>query len=346
MPYDLGVQDRCIRTGEAFVFLHDTKDPTIAGDESRTAVGQMLAFTLQALAAEALSQGWHDTAHKQLSTWKVEYFDVLRDIPESIRKEPPPSNYRPSYWKPNIKTHNTCSHARCKPDVSTPEISPSESSDGEPSPSSTAAVRRSSRRKGNEYQSGGREQAQPSQRDKQTSSRTKTQRPYCTIACIRGMVNRGPLNKKCPNLQQPGGPRHLMGPREITHKLHCQLVQNRDKGFEPLHIVVEQVDNYRRPRILQGYQIPVCLGHFEPDIAYWYHGELMAHMIILSWSGTRLQKIINNENSEFFDKERDKCLAVLRSHGVVHRDKEWRNMLGLGPSNQHLAAWDRRITKE
>ncbi|RJE24581.1 hypothetical protein PHISCL_03059 [Aspergillus sclerotialis] len=45
-----------------------------ADDESRlhrTAVGQLLAFTLQALAAEASSQEWHDTAHGDLSTWEL-----------------------------------------------------------------------------------------------------------------------------------------------------------------------------------------------------------------------------------------------------------------------------------
>lgn len=50
-------------------------------------------------------------------------------------------------------------------------------------------------------------------------------------------------------------------------------------------------------------------------------------MMILSWSGTRLQCVINNENSGFFEKERKKALTVLRSHGVVHSDSEWRNML-------------------
>jgi hypothetical protein len=375
--HDLGIQNGCIRTGEAFVFLHIPEDPTIvqyylcvpnqdvqAGDESRlhrTALGQMLAFTLKALAAEAPSQEWHNTAHEQLSTWKVEYLDVLHDIPETIRKEPPPSNYRPSYWRPSPKTHNTRSRARCNPGVSTPAESPSKSSDDDeskPSPSTTAAARRSSRRKGSK--SGGREWAQPDRRTKQTPtpSQNKVQRPYCTMACIRGLANGGPLDKKCPNWQRHGGQRHAMGPLEFMRKLHHQLVRNRNKGFEPLHIrgrtgylmkatllyhgytvvikattkekqhtLKTEVDNYRRLRGLQGYQIPVCLGDFEPSIAYWYHGKLMSHMMILSWSGTRLQKIINNENWDYFHKERDKCLTVLRSHGVVHRDKEWRNML-------------------
>ncbi|KAL2846620.1 hypothetical protein BJY01DRAFT_234520 [Aspergillus pseudoustus] len=376
--HDLGRPKGCIRTGEAFVFLNIPEDPTIiqyylcvpnqdvqAGDERRlhrTAVGQMLAFTLQALAAEAPSQEWYDTADKQLSTWKVEYLDILRDIPETIRKEPPSSNYRPSNWKPNLKTHNTRSRACCQPDLSTPNGSPGESSHSDedvPSPSTTAAARRSSRRKGSEHQStGGRKRAQPGQRTKQTPTQNTVQRPYCTMACIRGLVNEGPLNKECPNWQRHGSQRHPMGPREFTRKLHSQLVQNRNKGFEPLHIrgrtgylmkatllshgytvvikattkekqhtLQTEVNNYRHLRTLQGYQIPVCLGHFEPGISYWYHGELMAHMMILSWSGTRLQKIINNDNSDFFHKKRDEALAALQKHGVEHQDKEWRNML-------------------
>ncbi|GCB24386.1 hypothetical protein AAWM_07271 [Aspergillus awamori] len=98
---DTGVRYGYICTGEAFVFLHIPKDdPTIiqyflcipnqdaqadvqADDEvrfHRTAIGQVLAFTLQALAVEPPTQNWHDVAHDQLTTWKVEYLDVLREI--------------------------------------------------------------------------------------------------------------------------------------------------------------------------------------------------------------------------------------------------------------------------
>ncbi|KAL2802113.1 hypothetical protein BJX63DRAFT_441397 [Aspergillus granulosus] len=343
--HDLGIPYGCIQTGEAFVFLHMPVDPTIlqyylcvpnkdvrAGDKSRlhqTAVGRMLAFTLQALAAEAPSQEWHDTADEQLSTWKVEYLDVLRHIPETIRREPPPSNYRPSHWKPLPKTHNTRSCARCNPEVSTPECSPSESSGSDkepPAPSTALATCRSSRRKGNECQlTGGCEQVSRDRKKKEEPSQSNW---------------------------------HSMDPCEFTHKLHRQLVQDRNKGIEPLHIrgrtgyllkatllshgytvvikattkekehaLKAEVDNYRRLRSLQGYQIPVCLGNFEPNIEYWYHGELMTHMMILSWSGIRLQRIINNENSAFLHGERNGCLSILRSHGVVHKDKEWRNIL-------------------
>lgn len=88
-----------------------------------------------------------------------------------------------------------------------------------------------------------------------------------------------------------------------------------------------EAENYWCLRSLQGQQVPVCLGAFTPRVAYWYHRELMAQVMILIWSGTRLQHVINDENSSFFDEERKKALAVLLSHGVVHNDSEWRNML-------------------
>ncbi|PYI06187.1 metalloprotease m41 ftsh [Aspergillus sclerotiicarbonarius CBS 121057] len=382
---DSGVRYGYICTGEAFVFLHIPEDdPTItqyflcipnqdvqADDElrlHRTAIGQVLAFTLQALAVEPPTQEWHDTAHKQLTTWEVEYLDVLREIPETLRKDPRASNYRPSHWKPerkrDRKIHNTRSRARCQPGASTPKHSSTEGSGSEEeshSPSTAAASRsRSSHGRGNSRKSTrGSERTRAGRDNKQTSPEDgKATRPYCTIACIRGIVNRDPLDKKCPNWKLHGTHRHSMGPQELTRQLHRQLVRDRDLGFEQLHVcgrtgylmkatllsrgytviikatTVEkqhrlqtEVDNYHHLRNLQGQHIPVCLGDFKPRVAYWYHGELMAQMVILSWSGTRLQHVINDGNSSFFHHEREKALAVLRSRGVIHGDSEWRNML-------------------
>lgn len=121
---DSGVQYGYICTGEAFVFLHIPEDPTLvyyylcvpnqdvkADDEYRlhqTAVGQVLAFTLNALAAKLPSQEWHDAVQERLSTWKVEYLDVLWDIPPSIWKEPPSSKDKSLSWKPvNRSPYNT-----------------------------------------------------------------------------------------------------------------------------------------------------------------------------------------------------------------------------------------------
>nr|QOD95030.1 HhpR [Paecilomyces variotii] len=378
---DSGVRYGYICTGEAFVFLHIPKDdPTVVqhflcipnqdvqeDDElhlHRTAIGQVLAFTLQALTAEAPTQEWYDMANGQLKTWEVEYLDVLRQIPETLRKDPPASNYRPSHWKRDPKIHNTRSRARCQPGASTPKHSSTEGSGSEEeshSPSTAAASRsRSSRGRGNNRKiTRGSERTRTGRDNKQTSRKDgQSTRPYCTIACIRGIVNRDPLDKKCPNWKLHGNLCHSMGPQEFTRQLHRQLARDRDLGFEQLHVcgrtgylmkatllshgytviikatTVEkqhrlqaEVDNYHNLRSLQGQQIPVCLGTFTPRVSYWYHGELMEQMMILSWSGRRLQHIINDENSRFFHQEREKALAILRSHGVVHGDSEWRNML-------------------
>ncbi|KAJ5112165.1 hypothetical protein N7532_000210 [Penicillium argentinense] len=376
-----GIRYGYICTGEAFVFLHIPKDdPTIvqyflsipnqdvqADDKwclHRTAIGQVLAFTLQALVAEGPSQEWHDTAHNNLSTWEVEYLDVLREIPETLRKDPPASNYRPSRWKQDLKIHNTRSRAHCQPSTSTPKPSLTEGSsseEGSSSPSIAAvSSSRSSRSQGNIHQSTrGSKRKQAGRDNKQTSRKDRqSTRPYCTISCIRGIVNRDPLDMKCPNWKFHGHQGHSIGPQEFTRQLHHQITQDRNLGFEQLHIcgrtgylikatllshgytviikatTVEkqhrlqvEVENYQRLRSLQGRQIPVYLGEFKPRIAYWYHGKLMAQMMILSYSGMRLQHTVNDRNSIFLRQEREKALAVLRSHGVVHNDSEWRNML-------------------
>ncbi|KAJ9488434.1 hypothetical protein VN97_g4848 [Penicillium thymicola] len=387
---DCGLQYGYVCTGEAFVFLHIPEDPTVvqyylcvpnqdvqANDQyrlHRTAIGQVLAFTLQALAAEAPSQEWLDTADDELSTWKVEVLDILREIPETLLSQGRPTSvYLPSHWKFNPKKHkkrhNTRFRARCQPGISTPKHSSAEGSGSEEeddSPSTAAAARsqasrkKSSHNRSNKQQSGGRrggaEAGQNSQKNHQVT------RAYCTMDCIRGIVNRGPLDKECPNLQShlqhSSSHRHSIDPSVFTRRLHRQLVRNRNEGFEQLHVrgrtgymvkatllthgytvlmkattagkqhhLQAEVENYNRLRNLQGQQIPVCLGAFKPSISYWYHGELMAQMIILGWSGVRLQHVINEENSSFFDQERKKVLAVLRSYGVIHGDSEWRNML-------------------
>lgn len=140
--------------------------------------------------------------------------------------------------------------------------------------------------------------------------------------------------------------------------LHAQLRRDREECFEQLHVcgrtgyllkatllpygytvvikatTAQKEHNlrsenatYSRLRSLQGCQIPVCVGHFKPRVAYWYHGELITYMMILSWSGVRVQNFINQENSSFFQDERDKLVRTLGSHGVIHGDNEWRNIL-------------------
>ncbi|OJJ88979.1 uncharacterized protein ASPGLDRAFT_185768 [Aspergillus glaucus CBS 516.65] len=296
-------------------------------------------------------------------TWKVEYLDILRDIPPSVRKEPPSSEYKSLSWKPvNRSPYNTRSRNSCQPDRTTPEETSGESSgsDGDlPSPSPAAPVHSTQGHGRNRRRAQpGRGNSQEATFNSKSSKSVKNTRQYCTIECVRGLLIRSCLDRKCPNVHEHGSERHSLSPMELIYRLHAQLTQDRREGFEQLHIrgrtgfllkatllshgytvVIEattvqkqrflqrEIDTYRHLRPLQGYHIPVCLGDFRPRISYWYHGELMSHMMILSWSGIRMQNIINKGNVSLFKKERDRLLKVLRSYVVVHGDSEWRNIL-------------------
>ncbi|KAH8621205.1 metalloprotease [Alternaria alternata] len=112
----IGVEYGCVCTGEAYIFLHIGDDPRTvhyflsvpkddvgettgwtAGSEGGnrlhlTAVGQMLAFTLQALKTPPRSQRWRAKAAAQLRSWEVVYDELLDAIPEGMTQS---SEYQP-----------------------------------------------------------------------------------------------------------------------------------------------------------------------------------------------------------------------------------------------------------
>ncbi|KAK8118301.1 uncharacterized protein PG998_002927 [Apiospora kogelbergensis] len=144
-----GVQYGYVCTGEVFVFLFIPQDPTtvyyyvsvpnldvVDEDASRlhrTAVAQVFAFILQAVCAKPPPASWHD-ATADLDTWAVEYDDVLREIPATIRKERPLSAYNPQRWKgfqrSPIRTRSRCT----RPQDTLPNQSDDEDEERMPSP--------------------------------------------------------------------------------------------------------------------------------------------------------------------------------------------------------------------
>ncbi|PYH58220.1 uncharacterized protein BO96DRAFT_493300 [Aspergillus niger CBS 101883] len=98
---NIGVQYGYIYTGEAFICLHITEDPSVVqyyllipnldvtdGDEfrlQRTAVAHVLALTLNTMQASPPPQSWYDAA-EQLDEWEIDYPDPLGHIPESDRE--------------------------------------------------------------------------------------------------------------------------------------------------------------------------------------------------------------------------------------------------------------------
>ncbi|KAK2762663.1 hypothetical protein FQN54_000837 [Arachnomyces sp. PD_36] len=327
-----GVKCGYLYTGEAYVFLHIMDDPSVLqyflsvpnldvnrSDEHhlhRTAVAQVLAFTLNALVAESPLQQWYEAAFAQ-PRWKIEYRSVLDNIPEYARGHPPPFEYKPSTWK--------------RVDLSLYPSTPVPSSDMDAEESLSDNF------------DGLYDRGAPME--------------YCTMQCLHGLANGGPLDHSCPNVCLHGDERHTLTAGQFIDNLHFQLTKNRERDFEQLNIcgktcfllkassrdgytvlikattesrssgLQHEYDVYNHLAHLQNRFIPVCLGLFSPQVPYFYHGKILTQMLVLSWAGERASPVSTGYEYDDLCDMREKLLLILHLHGVDHIDTAWRNML-------------------
>lgn len=332
-----GVRYGYLYTGEAYVFLRIMNDdpsvlqyflsvPSIDVNEEelqhphRTAVAQVLTFTLNALISDLPSQDWYNTIAKRPKA-DVEYLNALKTVPNSIRKDPPFYEHKPSPWKYS-----------------------SGSSLGSP------LYRKSNSQPPEEYSI--------HSESFQASNERGAPRQYCTMKCIHGLANGSPLDPNCPNVFEHGAGEHPLTAPQFTDQLREQLGQDREKDVEQLHIygasgfllkaslsnfgytvLIKATSAYFSPRIehehkmykylrpIQGKHIPVCLGFFAPKTPYFYHGRVMTHMLILSCAGERIQRPQTEPEEMLLREKRNELMSILHSHGVEHLDKAWRNIL-------------------
>ncbi|KAL7622747.1 hypothetical protein AAE478_006425 [Parahypoxylon ruwenzoriense] len=257
-----GIQYGYVSTGETFIFLHIPDDPLIVyyyacvpnldvldDDENRlhrTAVAQVFAFVLMALRTRPPSVAWYDRALSQLGVWVVEYDDVLKRIPETVRKQPPMSPYKPGRWKA-FERSPIRTRSRCRDPNVFLRSRDEDGSDDEDAPTSPS-LRRSAHRNNPAARSAtnqrqGQGQGQRSQGDtpddKQQRAPAKTHiedRPYCTHKCLLGLANGCPMDQECPNAADHGQA-HL-DPPEFLRLIRAQLAQDRgpDADAIPLYI--------------------------------------------------------------------------------------------------------------
>lgn len=334
----VGTRHGYICTGDAYVFLNiSAKDPGIleyylcvpgqnvparnwedATWVQHTALGQVLAFALQALTVARPSHRWHDTAYKSLSVSHEDFTLLMPNTADILRFNPPAEFlFENSVWNGFWKS------------LATKDL-PIETADSQASGSPKVEV---------------------------------DERPYCTMACLRGTVEKEPLDANCPNFRDHGTERHSISSQEIVDGLNEQLSNNRYEGFRQLHVIgrtcyllkatllshgytvmikattarqsrriKDELRNYRDLILLQGNKIPVCLGMFKPQVTYWYHGCQMRYMMVLSWSGFRMDAEISPEMRNFVEGKLKKLKETLREHGVVHRDAAYRNVLWYPPT--------------
>ncbi|OHE90489.1 hypothetical protein CORC01_14217 [Colletotrichum orchidophilum] len=376
-----GIQYGYVCTGEAFVFLHIPDDPTTVyysvhvpnldvrdEDENRlhgTAVAQVFAFILRALRAELPPSSWHDAA-AALGTWAVEYDDVLRNIPETVRKgkEPRASPYKPQRWR-GFKRSPIRTRSQCKqPDSNTKHRDDSGDDEGEtpPSPTPTRSIhtdekavtkstRAGSDRKQAQHGKGGQQQSQPKQQNIQD-------RPFCTPQCLLGLANGWPMDKHCRNFRDHGH-QHL-NRLEFLRLIRIQLAEDRGrdadaaplylsgsigslfkvrlssygytlvaKGVESLDLARLQHENevYDRLRSIQGKHVPVCLGSVDLVLPFYYDSGIYKHFLFLSWAGRPLFDSANQAIRTDVVDVVAKAYKELHKLGILHGDAEPRNVL-------------------
>ncbi|RFU31113.1 hypothetical protein B7463_g5223, partial [Scytalidium lignicola] len=381
-----GTQYGYITTGEAFIFLRiKIDDPrtvyyhlaepgtdVIAQKEAsqgfvhRTAISQILAFSLLALESAQENQRWLQKDIDTLDTWQVDYEAILRAIPDSVRQSPPDSEYHPETCTPvsrftmGLRPRKLPTNA-CRPpsaltfddDQNSPYGSDHESPPNTPTRPPGRVHSRQNR------------EARPT-RGSKPSQHGRQRRSFCTQQCIKGLVEGGYLDSSCPNVADHRGNWHENNKHRLNCKtflilLHKQLQLNRDDDCYPLGrqgarsalfkltltshgytvaakgtvaAFVKDLQHerqvYQHLMAIQGICVPVCLGTLDLARPYYYDiGVLIVHMMILSWAGQSLDdgKILNRIDRKMLDVMVTRSIEDIHRAGVLHKDARSANML-------------------
>ncbi|KAF4120925.1 hypothetical protein GMORB2_2411 [Geosmithia morbida] len=389
-----GIQYGYVCTWEAFVFLHIPDDPTTVyfsicvpnqdvqdDDENRlhrTAVAQVFAFILRALRAEPPPLTRID-ATAGLDTWAVEYEDVLKNIPETVRKgkKRPASPYQPQRWR-GFKRSPIRTRSRCQPpDKSAGSQGNSDDGGGEAPPSPTPNRPAQSKDKGNTRtavsSAGKRGQPGLENQQKDQSTRQRIQdRPFCTQRCLLGLANGGQTDKSCPNFEDHGH-RHIESSKFLS-LLRTQLAQDRGREADcrPLYLpgsvgalfkvrlsshgytlvargvetfdlgrLRHEHDMYSRARAIQGQHVPVCLGMIDLILPHYYDGGVYEHFMFLGWAGRVVYNCTDQFNKSNIVGAVTTAFTELHRLGVLH-DAKPRNILYNADSGQVMIMdWER-----
>ncbi|KAJ5471965.1 hypothetical protein N7539_008534 [Penicillium diatomitis] len=319
-----------------------------------TAVGQALAFTLQALKLRPRSQAWGLEATNALPKWAIVPADILDDIPEH---EVPSSEYRPpkavNFLRSPIqlrrrgnrsKDHCQSLRARSKSD---------DEEDDAPTPS--RKTRASRNIEGRRPTAAGKAipTSEPSSLSKENHRR------YCTLKCLRGLVHGGQLDLACPNVRDHShGPTgHVINSDSFVRKLQQQLSETVNAGCEALGVhgsrgallkvtllshgytvpakcTVAEFRNhlrheaavYRKLESIQGVHIPIYLGSIDMAHPFSYDGiAYLDHMMLLSPSGQSPDLALRELGRTCLISKMTESLSAIHNRDVVHKDPAPRN---------------------
>ncbi|PGH34169.1 hypothetical protein GX50_03038 [[Emmonsia] crescens] len=383
-----GLEYGYVCTGQAFIFLRVPDDPTTVfyflsvphGDAGETtgwtpdldhpnrlhltAVGQALAFTLQALRTQPRGQSWRRRAEEQLKTWQVVYEDIRRTIPKeddtaSSEYKPPHGGHDFLRMSPvrlrSSRVSNTL--AGCHP----PQSHTQDDDDDEFDPNTPSRAQRPN--------------ILPSQRKLQTSSASTEQpwretrhkgnkRWYCTHRCLLGLQRGGLLDEDCPNVRDHGTQYHRINQPTFLNLMRRQLSADLDTDCEPVGVhgargallkvtltshgytvtakcttreCVQDLEHeariYKQLQPIQGIHVPVNLGSLNLKHSYDYEGVTkLVRMMFLSFGGWPIRRAINLDNQASLIKQVKCSFQAIHQLGVWHRDAMPRNILSYAES--------------
>lgn len=342
-----GVRHGYLFTGEAYLFVHiPHDDPSVAkchlsipsrdvvdiDDEDhlrRTAVAQVLAFTLYAMGASSPRQSWYIAA-SELDTWKVSYMNVLCRTPRSVRRKPPLLEYKLPALQTSRSPLQSQNHSNEEE---------REKSERAPREYCTMACLRGL------VTDGALDQKCPNVQQHDRSHQDK--HPFDAEEFIRHLqaqLDEDPDHGFEP-LHIRGSTGFLVKATLMSHGYTVIIKATTAHGAEYLE---HEIQVYNRLRPLQGFDVPMCMGELrpQPERPYWYHGEKTVRMLALSWAGFRLDfgmlydnddddSDVDNSNKKKkkkkrvdHDKKHKECLQRMQALGVeVDDTTAWRNFL-------------------
>ncbi|KAI9760304.1 MAG: hypothetical protein M1840_002566 [Geoglossum simile] len=266
-----GVQYGYITTGVGFVFLYIPSDdpgtlyyhlseprndvdaqktgsPDTKDYIYQTAVSQVTAFSLLALETQGLRSDigdspWQLSVIKSLNTWKVDFRDIWKDMPDNVRSSPPASPYigrtsgtagSPKRLRPRDSSGRVCAPPT-KP-IYDNEHSDQSDSELQKKQGNAPSQSRGNRKTGNSYKTGRSSSKTTTASSSQAGQRSRS---YCSQHCLRGLVNGWLLDSACPNISDHRGlnnkaTRHQLSHTAFLDLLRAQLARSLDGNCLPL----------------------------------------------------------------------------------------------------------------
>ena len=262
-----GTQYGYVTTGEAFVFLHiKLEDPTTvyyhlaepnedvnAQIEAfpnredylhRTAISQVLAFSVLALRSAQANREWREDIVKTLKEWDVNYKAILKEIPETPetadKSSPFLSKYCSRTYRLDVPDRSPMyNRLRLKKTICQPGSDPTSEGDQDPPPTDYESSPLDTPTRPQGGPRGKRGQRARSPTGAGSSSRGGQSRAFCTQLCLQGLARGGPLDRRCPNVSNHckeghQGDRHQLDGEEYRMLLGEQLRRSRGDACQPL----------------------------------------------------------------------------------------------------------------